>query len=93
MMLHPASSIIDRRLSISMTCSNFYIVLETVQGVLEITAHLRKALREGSRAEPAHEGVEYAHVVVASAMYTALKHGSSATCQQDQNKMHIFLEP
>ena len=26
-----------------------------------MTAHLGKALREGSRAEPAHEGVEYAH--------------------------------
>ena len=33
---------------------------ENCKGVLEMTAHLGKAVREGSRAEPAHEGVEYA---------------------------------
>ena len=34
---------------------------QNFKGVLEMTAHLGKAVREGSRAEPAHEGVEYAH--------------------------------
>ena len=34
---------------------------EHFKGILEMTARLGKAVREGSRAEPAHEGVEYAH--------------------------------
>ena len=39
---------------------DFYF-FENFKGALEMTARLGKALREGSWAEPAHEGVEYAH--------------------------------
>ena len=38
------------------------MLFENVRGVLEMTAHLGKALRRGSLAEPAHDGVDDAHL-------------------------------
>ena len=39
-----------------------FIYFENVRGALEMTAHVGKGLRKGSRAEPGHWRVDYAHV-------------------------------